>query len=165
MADAARCRVGLVSVEDLFDPSPWNSRHDSRCRANSDSRLSCTELQRDVTGTMAALGIARRGEWTELRRLLGRDRPVLREAERERLIEVDVDVCDSRRSGPFPGGSILFTLGVISDGDIGDRVGDLHPWRFEMVGSHLEIDRDGSRARHVTEAISLSAGNFDHRPI
>lgn len=83
VADAVRCREGLVSVEDLLDPSPWNRRIDSRCRASSDSRLSCMELRGDVTGTIAALGTARRGEWTELRRLFGRDRTVLRDAERE----------------------------------------------------------------------------------
>ena len=85
VVDAVRRREGLVSIEDLFDPSPWNRRHDSRCSASSDSRLSCVEVvevRGDVTGTMAALGTARRGEWKELRRLLGRDRTVLRDAER-----------------------------------------------------------------------------------
>jgi hypothetical protein len=62
VADAVRCREGLVSVEDLFDVSPRNRRHDSRCRASNDSRLSCIELRVVVIGTMAALGTARRGE-------------------------------------------------------------------------------------------------------
>ena len=34
-----------------------------------------------------------------------------------------------------------------------------------IVGSHLEIAKDGLRARHVTVAIFPSAGNFDHRQI
>ena len=40
------------------------------------------ELRGEVTGTMAALGTARR-DCKELRRLFGRDRTVLRDAERE----------------------------------------------------------------------------------
>ena len=68
------------------------------------------------------------------------------DAEREWLIEVDVDVCDCRRPGSFPGGSILLTL-AISDGDI-----EGYPLSSVTRGSHLEA-KEGSRARHVTEAI------------
>lgn len=77
---------------------------------------------------------------------MGRDGTVLRDAEREWLIEVDVDVCDCRRPGSFPGGSILLTL-AISDGDI-----EGYPLSSVTRGSHLEA-KEGSRARHVTEAI------------
>jgi hypothetical protein len=83
----------------------------------SDSRLSCGELRAEAMGTIAALGTALRAEWKELRLLCGPERAVLRDAEREWLIEVDVDVWDWRRldSGDFgslAGGSILFTLGI-----------------------------------------------------
>ena len=67
--------------------SSWKSRHDSRCRAIRDSRLSWGGRRVVGSGTMAPLGTVRRAEWKELRRLLGRE--VLHDTERE----WDIDVC------------------------------------------------------------------------
>lgn len=113
-----------------------------------DSRLSCGELRDDGTGTMVAFGTALRAEWRELRRLLGRERMVLRDAEREWFIEVDADVGWESRLGELglAGGSMRFTF--ISDGDI-----DLHVSTSVMMGVFVERVNEGCRARHVTDAI------------
>lgn len=99
-------------------------------------------MRADATGTIAVLGTARRAEWWELRRLLGRDRTVLREAEREWVIEVDVDVCDSLRAdwvGDL--GSLVgewsFILDATSDGDI-DM--ELHLLTSVMTGSQVFVE-------------------------
>jgi hypothetical protein len=116
-----------------------------------DSRLSWGELRDDGTGTIVAFGTVRRADCRELRRLLGRERMVLRDAEREWLIEV-VDVGWELRLGELglAGGSIRLTF--ISDGDI-----VLHLSTSVTIGVFVERIKEGCRARHVTDAIGASS--------